>query len=43
MSASRTIHNGSPTRFTRRVLLATMARLVRTAAASTGEAGVEVA
>ena len=41
MSASRTIRNGTATRFTRRVLLATVASLVLAAAACSGEAGVE--
>lgn len=41
MSASRMIRNGTATRFARRVLQATVASLVLTAAACTGEAGVE--
>jgi hypothetical protein len=41
MSASRTIHDGTATRWIRRVLLAVVATLVLTAAACTGEAGNE--
>lgn len=41
MSASRMIRYGTATRFTRRVILATVASLVLAAAACSGEAGVE--
>lgn len=41
MSASQVVRNGTTTRFTRSVLLAIVASLVLTAAACSGEAGVE--